>query len=68
MPSIVDDERRRMRPQAALPLLNDTWHRHRRGALQLAPRRPERGPSEYSDRLLAGDLPELPLRQVVLLV
>lgn len=67
MPGIVDDERRRTRPQppcalrvpggagssAALPLLNDTRHRHRRGALHLAPRRPERGPREYSDRLLA---------------
>ena len=38
------------RPSAALPLLNDTWHRHRHGALQLAPRRSNRDPAGSPDR------------------
>ena len=39
---------------AALALLDDAHrHRLRRAALHLPPRRSERGPSQYSDRLLA---------------
>jgi len=40
-------------PSAALPLLDDSRYRLRRGALHLAPRRPERDPRDYSDGLLA---------------
>ena len=65
---IVDDEQRGDRPAtpmrpsgsggagafAALVLLNDVHrHRLRRAALHLPPRRSERGPSQFSDRLLA---------------
>ena len=65
---IVDDEQRGecratpMRPSgsgvgggsAALALLDDVHrHRLRRAALLMPPRRSERGPSQFSDRLLA---------------
>ena len=65
---IVDDEQRSdrhatpMRPSgsggagasAALALLDDVpRHRLRRAAWHLPPRRSERGPSQFSDRLLA---------------
>ena len=72
---IVDDEQRSdrratpMRPSgsggagasAALALLDDVHeHRLRRAALHLPPRRSERGPSSFSDRLLErpAELPE----------
>ena len=66
---IVDDEQRSdrretpMRPSgsggtgasASLALLDDVpRHRLRRAALHLPPRRSERGPSKFSDGLLAG--------------
>ena len=35
-----------------MPLLDDVSHRLRRGASHPTPRRSERGPSHYSDRLL----------------
>ncbi len=65
---IVDDEQRRDRPAipmrpsgsggagapAALALLDDVHrHRLRRAALHLPPRRSERDPSQFLDRLLA---------------
>jgi hypothetical protein len=67
---IVDDEQRSdyratpMRPSgsgvaeasASLALLDDVHrHRLRRAALHLPPRRQERGPFYYSDRLLANE-------------
>src|SRR5712691_9486713 len=49
-------------PSGSLPLLRDDSHRGRRGASQPTPRRRERDPCHYSDRLLGCSqcIPEPP--------